>query len=113
LNMSRGDVLILFDIRRYESQLEVLARVAAEQGAEIVLFTDSWGSPISKHARHTFRLDIEAPSAWDSSVVTLFVVEALIEAIQASHWEKTRERMSMLEGLFEATPLFRKAHNKE
>jgi hypothetical protein len=37
----------------------------------------------------------------------------LIESIQASHWEKTRERMSMLEGLFEATPLFRKAHNKE
>jgi DNA-binding MurR/RpiR family transcriptional regulator len=108
LNMSRGDVLILFDIRRYESQLEALARTAAEHGAEIVLFTDPWGSPIVKHARHSFRLNIEAPSAWDSSVVTLFVVEALIEAIQGSHWEKTRERMAMLEGLFESTPLFRK-----
>jgi DNA-binding MurR/RpiR family transcriptional regulator len=108
LNMSRGDVLILFDIRRYESQLEALARTAADHGAEIVLFTDQWGSPIVKHARHSFRLNIEAPSAWDSSVVTLFVVEALIEAIQGSHWEKTRERMAMLEGLFESTPLFRK-----
>jgi DNA-binding MurR/RpiR family transcriptional regulator len=108
LNMSRGDVLILFDIRRYESQLEALARTAAEHGAEIVLFTDPWGSPIVKHARHSFRLNIEAPSAWDSSVVTLFVVEALIEAIQGSHWERTRERMAMLEGLFESTPLFRK-----
>jgi DNA-binding MurR/RpiR family transcriptional regulator len=108
LNMSRGDVLILFDIRRYESQLEALARTAAEHGAEIVLFTDQWGSPIVKHARHSFRLSIEAPSAWDSSVVTLIVVEALIEAIQGSHWEKTRERMTMLEGLFESTPLFRK-----
>ncbi len=27
---------------------------------------------------------------------------------QGSHWEKTRERMAMLEGLFESTPLFRK-----
>ncbi|MBB1250604.1 MULTISPECIES: MurR/RpiR family transcriptional regulator [unclassified Rhizobium] len=108
LNMSRGDVLILFDIRRYESQLEALARTAAEHGADIVLFTDQWGSPIVKHARHSFRLSIEAPSAWDSSVVTLFVVEALIEAIQGSHWEKTRERMTMLEELFESTPLFRK-----
>jgi DNA-binding MurR/RpiR family transcriptional regulator len=108
LNMSRGDVVILFDIRRYESQLEALAKTAAEHGAEIILFTDQWGSPIAKHARHSFRLSIEAPSAWDSSVVTLIVVEALIEAVQGSHWEKTRERMTMLESLFEATPLFRK-----
>jgi DNA-binding MurR/RpiR family transcriptional regulator len=108
LNMNRGDVLILFDIRRYERQLEALARAAAEQGAEIVLFTDQWGSPVAKHARHSFRINIEAPSAWDSSVVTLVVVEALIEAVQGSHWERTRERMAMLEGLFESNPLFRK-----
>jgi DNA-binding MurR/RpiR family transcriptional regulator len=108
LNMNRGDVLILFDIRRYERQLEALARSAAEQGAEIILFTDNWGSPVAKHARHSFRISIEAPSAWDSSVVTLVVVEALIEAVQGSHWERTRERMAMLEGLFESNPLFRK-----
>lgn len=108
LNMNRGDVLILFDIRRYEQQLEALARSAAENGAEIILFTDNWGSPIVKHARHSFRLNIEAPSAWDSSVVTLIVIEALIEAVQSSHWERTRERMAMLEGLFESSPLFRK-----
>jgi DNA-binding MurR/RpiR family transcriptional regulator len=108
LNMNRGDVVVLFDIRRYEAQLEALARTAREHGAEIILFTDQWGSPISKHATHSFRLAIEAPSAWDSSVVTLIVVEALIEAVQGSHWERTRERMAMLEGLFEATPLFRK-----
>jgi DNA-binding MurR/RpiR family transcriptional regulator len=113
LNMNRGDILILFDIRRYESQMETLARVAAEHGAEIILFTDVWGSPITKHARHTFRLNIEAPSAWDSSVVLLLVVEALIESVQSSHWEKTRERMTLLENLFETTPLFRKSVNKE
>lgn len=113
LNMNKGDVLILFDIRRYERELEALARTAAEVGAEIVLFTDSWGSPIGKNARHAFRLHIEAPSAWDSSVVTLFVVEALIEAVQNAHWDKTRERMSMLENLFETTPLFRRPLSRE
>jgi DNA-binding MurR/RpiR family transcriptional regulator len=113
LNMNKGDVLILFDIRRYERELEALAKTASEVGAEIVLFTDSWGSPIGKNARHAFRLHIEAPSAWDSSVVTLLVVEALIEAVQSAHWDKTRERMSMLESLFETTPLFRRPVSKE
>ena len=113
LNMNKGDVLILFDIRRYERELEALARTASEVGAEIVLFTDSWGSPIGKHARHAFRLHIEAPSAWDSSVVTLLVVEALIEAVQNANWDKTRERMSTLESLFETTPLFRRPVSRE
>ena len=60
------------------------------------------------HAKHTFRVQIEAPSAWDSSVVTLFIVEALIEAVQNSTWDETSARMKTLEGLFEQTKLFRK-----
>jgi DNA-binding MurR/RpiR family transcriptional regulator len=108
LDMNKGDVLILFDIRRYERELEALARTASDNGVEIILFTDIWGSPIGKHARHSFRLSIEVPSAWDSSVVTLLLVEALIEGVQSAHWDKTRERMSMLENLFESTPLFRR-----
>lgn len=108
LNMNEGDVLVIFDIRRYEVELSTLADLARARGVEIVLFTDQWVSPIARQARHTFRSRIEAPSAWDSSVVTLFVVEALIEAVQNATWDDTRERIKTLEGLFEATRLFRK-----
>jgi len=108
LNMASGDVLVIFDIRRYEQDMATLARVAGENGVEIILFTDQWASPVTKFARHTFRVSIEVPSAWDSSVVTLFVVEALIEAVQAKSWDKTRQRISQLEGLFEQSRLFRR-----
>ena len=108
LNMAKGDVLVIFDIRRYEQDMATLARVASENGVEIILFTDQWASPVTKFARHTFRVNIEVPSAWDSSVVTLFVVEALIEAVQAKSWDKTRQRISQLEGLFEQSRLFRR-----
>ncbi|MBP1852383.1 MurR/RpiR family transcriptional regulator [Rhizobium halophytocola] len=108
LNMAAGDVLIIFDIRRYEADMETLARVAGANGIEIVLFTDTWTSPVAKHARHCFKLHIEAPSAWDSSVVALFVVETLIEAVQSAAWDETRERMATLEGLFEQARLFRR-----
>ncbi len=108
LNMKAGDVIVVFDIRRYEQEMETFARVARARGVEIVLFTDPWASPIAKFAAHTFRIQIEAPSAWDSSVVTLFVVEALIEAVQSANWSETRDRMKSLEELFEASRLFRK-----
>ncbi|MGR6430300.1 MurR/RpiR family transcriptional regulator [Rhizobium sp. PAMB 3182] len=109
LNMAKGDVLVIFDIRRYEEELVRLAKAAAESGIEIVVFTDQWASPAAKHASHVFRIQIEAPSAWDSSVVILFVVEALIEAVQNDSWDETRERINTLESLFEQSRLFRKA----
>lgn len=108
LNMSPGDVVVIFDIRRYEQEMATLAEVAKASGVIIILVTDVWGSPVAKHARHTLRVRIEAPSAWDSSVVILFVVEALIEAVQSATWDKTRERMNSLEELFEQSRLFRR-----
>jgi DNA-binding MurR/RpiR family transcriptional regulator len=112
LNMNRGDVLVIFDIRRYEQEMATLAEVAKASGIVIILMTDVWGSPVAQHARHIFRVRIEAPSAWDSSVVTLFVVEALIEAVQSAAWDKTRQRMNSLEELFERSRLFRR-HNHQ
>jgi len=108
LDMKQGDVLIIFDIRRYEQEMETLAKIARDRGVDIILFTDQWSSPVAKSARRIFRIQIEAPSAWDSSVVTLFAVEALIEAVQSSIWDETRDRMKTLEALFDSTRLFRK-----
>ncbi|HRM76246.1 MAG TPA: SIS domain-containing protein, partial [Paracoccus sp. (in: a-proteobacteria)] len=50
LDLQPGDVLIVFDIRRYESTILQLTELAVERGAEIVLITDPWVSPIASHA---------------------------------------------------------------
>ena len=108
LNMKDGDVLVMFDIRRYEHAIFKLAEMARSRGVAIILLTDQWGSPVSKLAQHTFNMHIEVPSAWDTSVVTLFVVEAMIEAVQSVTWGTTRDRMRELESLFDASRLFKK-----
>lgn len=108
LNMRPGDVLVMFDVRRYEQDLLRLAEMAVARKAVLVVFTDQWGSPVARHAAHAFHARIEAPSAWDSSVVTLFVVEALVAAVQDANWEETRARMKTLEDLFDQTRMFRK-----
>jgi len=108
LNMQKSDVLVAFDIRRYERDILNLAEMAASKGVTLVLFTDQWGSPAAKHATHCFNCRIEAPSAWDSSVVSLFIVEALIAAVQNGTWKETKQRMKTLEELFDQTKMFRK-----
>ncbi|MCK5546892.1 MAG: MurR/RpiR family transcriptional regulator, partial [Rhodospirillaceae bacterium] len=82
LNMEEGDVLVAFDIRRYEHDILRLVKMAKDKGVTLLLFTDQWGSPTSKYATYSFHSRIEAPSAWDSSVVTMFIVEAVIAAVE-------------------------------
>ncbi len=108
LNMRAGDVLVAFDIRRYERDIQRLAEMATAKGAKLVLFTDQWGSPAAKLATHSIHSRIEAPSAWDSSVVTLFILESLIAAVQDASWKEARTRMDDLEEMFDQARLFRK-----
>lgn len=108
LDMNPGDVLVIFDIRRYEREVETLATVAASRGIVIMLFTDRWASPIRKLTPHVFRCETAVPSAWDSTTTILFLVEALIAAVQGACWDDTQDRIRELERLFAASPLFRR-----
>lgn len=108
LDMGPKSVLVVFDIRRYESDLAKLASLAKDRGAVIVLFTDQWGSPISKIADHVVNAMVEVPSNWDSTLAINLIVEALIAEVQSRRWDKSRDRIEALEDMFKATRLFRK-----
>lgn len=108
LDLKAGDVLVIFDVRRYENSTLKLAEMAREKGAEIILFTDQWRSPVHRFARHSFNCRIVVPSAWDSSVAIMLLLETMISAVQALTWEETRPRMEALEEMFNQTRFFRK-----
>lgn len=108
LDMQPGDTLLIFDIRRYETNLLRLAELVGQRGVAIVLCTDQWGSPISSVADVTFNCWVEIPSGWDSSVSTLLLLEAMIAAIQEQRWPEVRNRYERLDELFDKTHFFRK-----
>ncbi len=108
LDMRAGDVLVVFDIRRYENSALQLARIAAQRGVEVILITDQWQSPVAKHASLTFNCRVEVPSAWDSTVAMMLLAETLIAAVVEKHWDRAKNRMSELESLFDSTRIFRK-----
>lgn len=108
LDMVAGDTLLLFDVRRYESNLLRLAELASARGVRLILITDQWASPIAGLADHTFNCWVEIPSAWDSNIATMMLLEALIAAAQEEHWPQTRDRYERLDELFDMTRLFRR-----
>lgn len=108
LDMKPGDVVLIFDIRRYENSVLQVAELAAGQGAGVVLITDRWLSPAASHARHTLACHIEAPSAWDSTVPLLVLIETLLSAVQDLRWQETETRLKRMEALYDRVRFFRR-----
>ena len=106
--MKPGDVLLVLDIRRYESSVLQLAEMAADQGALVVLITDQWVSPASAFARHRLSAHVEAPSAWDSTVAIQLLLETLLAAVENQTWSETQSRMQRLEELYARSRFFRR-----
>jgi DNA-binding MurR/RpiR family transcriptional regulator len=104
IDFGKRDVLIVFDIRRYQDDIVLLAQEANERGATIVLFTDQWLSPIARFARHVIAARTAVPSNWDSNAAILAVVEALIAAATKSLWDLSKARMEALEVLRKGVP---------
>ncbi len=108
LNLKKGDVIVIMDVRRYENNTLKLATMASERGAEIILFTDQWISPIGQLTDNIFSARIIVPSAWDSSVSSLLLIEAMIAQVQELIWPSAKQRIQELESMFDDTRLFRK-----
>jgi DNA-binding MurR/RpiR family transcriptional regulator len=77
LDVARGDVIVVFDVRRYERETLDSTRLAKELGARVVLVTDVLMSPIAAHAAIVLPVQVETLSPFDSAVAGLVVVEAL------------------------------------
>lgn len=108
LDLARDDVVVIFDIRRYENSTLKLAELARERGARIILFTDQWVSPVAQFADVCFKNHIAVPSSWDSNVTSMLLAEILIADVQERNWDSTRQRMEALEDMFDRTRFFRK-----
>jgi len=99
IDMGKRDVLVIFDIRRYQDSLVRFAEKAHQRGVQIVLFTDQWLSPIARFARHVIAGRTAVPSAWDSSAALFVVVETLIGAVTRQLEAEGARRIREMEGL--------------
>jgi DNA-binding MurR/RpiR family transcriptional regulator len=98
IDVRPGDMAVLFDVRRYDDALLDTAAELARRKAHIVLITDEWVSPVSRHARNVLPCRTETGRTWDANGAVLVVVEALIARTTELSWSSASKRMGMLEG---------------
>jgi len=97
LDIGRQDLLVVYDIRRYQEDVVRFARQAAALGASVILFTDQWLSPIAAIARHVFALRTSMPSSWESFAALSALTEAMVVRIHERRWDEAKQRMERLE----------------
>lgn len=97
LEVSRRDVLCLFDYRRYQRDTIEVGRVAAERGAVVVVFTDPWLSPAAEYGRHVLISHADSASPFDSLLGAFALVEVIAGKVVAAIGEKGIARVGELE----------------
>jgi DNA-binding MurR/RpiR family transcriptional regulator len=99
LDVRKGDVLIVFDFRRYQKDVFEFARGAHAQGAEVVLITDIWYSPIAAFAKFVLACPVSVPSAFDTGVPGLAMVEIITAGVVEKLGGRAKDRIAGLETL--------------
>jgi DNA-binding MurR/RpiR family transcriptional regulator len=99
IDMGKRDVLLIFDIRRYQESLVRFAEKADRRGVHTILFTDQWLSPIAGFARHVIAGRTAVPSAWDSSAALFVVAETLVAVVTRRLEAESARRIREMEDL--------------
>jgi DNA-binding MurR/RpiR family transcriptional regulator len=101
LEISRRDVLCLFDYRRYQQDTVAAGKAAAEHGAVVVVFTDPWLSPAVEHGRHVLISHADSASPFDSLLGAFALAELIAAEVLVALGDDGRARVGDLESLHE------------
>lgn len=96
IDVSKRDVIIVFDLQPYDSDLAAFARLAGERGAQLVVFTDNDLSSITEAARFVFVAAASA-QALTANTTAVCLIEVLLAEIQRVIGEPADERLRQLQ----------------
>ncbi|HDR9106296.1 TPA: MurR/RpiR family transcriptional regulator [Burkholderia vietnamiensis] len=98
-DMEPGDVLVIFDFRRYQKDSVRFAQAAHALGVRVLLITDEWRSPISAFAEIVLRILGRPFAMLQTNVPALALAEALVIGVTNRLPELARQRMEKIERL--------------
>ena len=101
LDVTRRDVLVALDFRRYESANVELARCVQEHSARVVVITDTLLSPAVRSASVVLPVEVERASPFDTSVAAMALLDVLVFATTRVLGSSALERVASSERLAE------------
>ena len=95
-NIKQEDILIIFDYPMYSKATVVLAKIARENKAKILLFTDSDNAPLAEYSDILYKVKLNGISVFNSLISTQILIEYLLTYISQFIEEKAKIRFSKI-----------------
>lgn len=95
-NIKQEDILIIFDYPMYSKVAVVLAKIARENKAKILLFTDSDNAPLAEYSNILYKVKLNGISVFNSLISTQILIEYLLTYISQFIEEKAKIRFSKI-----------------
>jgi len=96
-DVGANDVVVAFDYRRYQRSTIDFVEQTAEQGAQVILFTDPWHSPLAAVADIVFTARVETASPFDTLVPALTQLELVVALVLRRMGERARPRLDRID----------------
>jgi DNA-binding MurR/RpiR family transcriptional regulator len=107
LDIKAGDVVVLFDMRRYDDDLLDIAAHVEQHDDDLletarqlkaaraftILMTDEWISPISRFSKIVLPCRVSIDRIWDANTAMFALVEALIARTTELSWKTAESRI--------------------
>jgi DNA-binding MurR/RpiR family transcriptional regulator len=97
LEMSRTDVVVLFDYHRYQRSVAELALRVHRAGATVLLITDDLACPVAPEAEVVLAASSTVGTAYQSMAAGFLLTELLVPLVMDALGEPARTRMALWE----------------
>ena len=107
-SIGKDDVLIAFSFPRYSSKMVNAVKYANQNGANVIVFTDSELSPLAEYATSLLTAQSDMASFMDSLVAPLSIINAIIVEITRRNEKRITERFDKLEKVWDEYEVYTK-----
>jgi DNA-binding MurR/RpiR family transcriptional regulator len=106
-NIQPGEILIVFDFRRYSRFHETACRYVSEAGGKVIVFADSPIAPAANLADCLFLINTSGPSVFNSYTAGMTLINILLFKMVEMHGRDLEEKQARLDSLYKEFDIFK------
>jgi DNA-binding MurR/RpiR family transcriptional regulator len=107
-SIGNKDLLIAFSFPRYSSKMVNAVKFAKRNGAKVVVFTDSYNSPLAEYADCVLTAQSDMAAYMDSLVAPISLINAIIVEITTRREGRIKDRFDRLEKIWDEYNVYAK-----
>jgi len=107
-SIGENDVLFAFSFPRYSSKMVNAVKYAKQNGADVIVCTDSDISPLAEYATYLLIAQSDMASFMDSLVAPISIINAIVVEITGRKEREITDRFDKLEALWDKYEVYAK-----